>query len=204
MSIKSRNDFYIKIKLQEIYDNIAEGVKIRSKCQWYEENEKSTKHSLNLEEKHAEKSTIQRLITDKKDLVKYDDINNEIFSNFKYLFERIGQIDKVNHNTLLASVTLASVTIDQKVVCDNDFTDKELFDYLKGIPNNKFLIVDYFFHMNTYIYSSAVVYWFWIFGLCFRKRGLLYNKNITPPPIILKNSIKTFICNILGLFISCC
>ena len=64
----------------------------------------------------------------------------------------------MNHNTLLESVTLASVTIDQKVVCDNDFTDKELFDYLKGIPNNKFLIVDYFFHMNTYIYSSAVVY----------------------------------------------
>ena len=64
----------------------------------------------------------------------------------------------MNHNTLLESVTLASVTIDQKVVCDNDFTDKELFDYLKGIPNNKFLIVAYFFHMNTYIYSSAVVF----------------------------------------------
>ena len=126
-----------KADLDEIYDNIAEGVKIRSKCQWYEENEKSTKHSLNLEEKHAEKSTIQRLITDKKDLVKYDDINNEIFSYFKSLFERTDQIGKLNHNTLLESVTLPSVTNDQKVVCDNDLTDKELFDALKGIPNKK-------------------------------------------------------------------
>ena len=44
----------VKADLDEIYDNIAEGVKIRSKCQWYEENEKSIKYFLNLEKKHAE------------------------------------------------------------------------------------------------------------------------------------------------------
>ena len=56
--------------------------------------------------------TIRRLVTDKKDLVKYADINNEIFSYFKSLFERTGQIDKMNHNTLLESITLPSVTND--------------------------------------------------------------------------------------------
>ena len=113
---------------------IAEGGKIRSKCQCYEENEKSTKYFLNLEKEHAEKSTIRRLVTDKKDLVKYDDITNEIFSYFKPLFERTDQIGKLNHNTLLEAITLPSVTNDQKVVCDNDLTDKELSDALKGIP----------------------------------------------------------------------
>ena len=102
-----------------------------------EENEKSTKYFLNLQKRHAEKFTIQRLVTDKKDLVKNDDINNEIFSYFKSLFERTDQIAKLNHNTLLESITLPCVINDQKVVCDNDFTDKELFDALKGIPNNK-------------------------------------------------------------------
>ena len=43
-----------KTDLDGIYGNIAEGVKIRSKCQWYEENEKSIKYFLNLEKKHAE------------------------------------------------------------------------------------------------------------------------------------------------------
>ena len=38
-----------KDELDEVHDNIAEGAKIRSKCQWYEENEKSTKYFLNLE-----------------------------------------------------------------------------------------------------------------------------------------------------------
>ena len=76
-------------------------------------------------------------MTDKKELVKHDDINKEIFFYFKSLFERRDQIDKMNHKTLLESIPLPSVTNDQKVVYDNDLTDKELFDALKGIPNKK-------------------------------------------------------------------
>ena len=126
-----------KVDLYEIYDNIAEGVKVRSKCQWFEESEKSTKYSLNLEKKQAKRSTIQRLVTDKIDLVKHNDINNEIFSSFKSLFERTDQTDKLNHNTLLQSITLLSVANDQNVVCDKDLTNKELFDVMKEIPSNK-------------------------------------------------------------------
>ena len=48
-----------------------------------------------------------------------------------------GRIKLMNHNTLLESIALPSVTNDQKVVCKNDLTDKKLFDLLKGIPNNK-------------------------------------------------------------------
>ena len=39
-----------KADLDEIYGNVAEGVKIRSRYQWYKENEKS-KYFLNLEKK---------------------------------------------------------------------------------------------------------------------------------------------------------
>ena len=91
----------------------------------------------NSQKKQAEKSTIRRLVTNKKDLVKPNDINNEIFSYFKSLFERTDQIDKLDHNTLLQSITLPAVTNDQKVVCDNDLTDKELFNVLKRTPNIK-------------------------------------------------------------------
>ena len=82
-----------KADLDEIYDNIAEGIKIRSKSQWYEESEKSTKYFLNLEKKQTEKS-IRRLVTDKKDFIKHNGINNEIFSYFKSLFERTDHTDK--------------------------------------------------------------------------------------------------------------
>ena len=35
--------------LEEIYDNIAERIRVRSKCQCYEEGKKSSKFCLNLE-----------------------------------------------------------------------------------------------------------------------------------------------------------
>ena len=89
-----------------------------------------------LSKKASRKSTIRRLVTNKKDLVKPNDINNEIFSYFKSLFERTDQIDKLDHNTLLQSITLPSVTNDQKVVCDNDLTDNELFNVLERTPNS--------------------------------------------------------------------
>ena len=91
----------------------------------------------NSQKKQAEKSTIRRLVTNKRDLVKPNRINNEIFSYFKSLFERTDQIDKLNYNTLLQSITLPSVTNDQKVVCDNDLTDEELYNALKGMRNSK-------------------------------------------------------------------
>ena len=81
---------------------------------------KNQQYFLNLEKKQAEKSTIRRLVTDKKYLVKHNDINNEIFSSFKPLFERTDQIHKLNQNALPQSITSPSVTNDQKVVCDND------------------------------------------------------------------------------------
>ena len=42
-----------KDQLEGIYDDIAEGIKVRSKCQWYEEGEKSTNFFLNLEKTTA-------------------------------------------------------------------------------------------------------------------------------------------------------
>ena len=43
----------MKTKLEQIYEEKANGVKIRSKCEWYEFGEKSSKFFLNLEKQHA-------------------------------------------------------------------------------------------------------------------------------------------------------
>ena len=45
------NEEYLKCKrdLNYIYDQKIEGIKIRSKCNWYEDGEKSSKVFLNLE-----------------------------------------------------------------------------------------------------------------------------------------------------------
>ena len=74
--------------------------------------------------KQAEKSAIRRLVIDKKEFVKHNDMSNEIISYLKPIFERMDHIDKLDHNTLLQSVTLPPVTNDQKLACDNDLTGK--------------------------------------------------------------------------------
>ena len=40
-----------------MYDDILEGIKVRSKCQWCEEGEKSTNFFLNLEKAKATRGT---------------------------------------------------------------------------------------------------------------------------------------------------
>ena len=42
---------HYKNELETIYDHILDGIRIRSKCEWYEHGEKSTKFFLNLEKK---------------------------------------------------------------------------------------------------------------------------------------------------------
>ena len=49
-----------KDELKDLYDNFATGVKIRSKCDWYQYVEKSTKHYLNLEKQKAANGTVRK------------------------------------------------------------------------------------------------------------------------------------------------
>ena len=53
-------------ELDSIYDEIAEGIRIRSKCDWYEHGEKFHKLFLNLEKKLFIKSKFVSLYLTKK------------------------------------------------------------------------------------------------------------------------------------------
>ena len=55
-----------KQDLEKIHDNIAEGIHIRRRCQWYEECEKSSKFFLNLEKFNEMQSPIRKIIIIKK------------------------------------------------------------------------------------------------------------------------------------------
>ena len=52
---KTAND-----ELQNIYDDIVTGVKIRSKCNWYRYGQKSTKYFLNLKKQKAVNGTVKK------------------------------------------------------------------------------------------------------------------------------------------------
>ena len=65
-NIQSHNIY--KKEHDSIYDHITEGIRIRSKCDWYEHGEKSTKFFLNLEKKRGNQNQIRKLIIDEKEI----------------------------------------------------------------------------------------------------------------------------------------
>ena len=49
-----------KNELDAIHDHITEGIRIKSKFDWYEHSEKSTKFFLNLEKQRGAQNTIKK------------------------------------------------------------------------------------------------------------------------------------------------
>ena len=53
-----------KNELESIYNYITEGIILRSKVDWYEHGEKSSKYFLNLEKRNKAKSHIRKIVID--------------------------------------------------------------------------------------------------------------------------------------------
>ena len=87
--------YYCKNRLEEVYDDIAEGIKIRSKCQRYELGEKSTKFFLNLEKTKTTQGFVKKLEIDSKEIDNSVEINKELEGFFKNLFKR--KLRKMKH-----------------------------------------------------------------------------------------------------------
>ena len=72
-----------KAELEEIYNYITEGIILRSKTNWYELGEKSTKYFLNLEKRNKAKSHIRKIYNENND--KSAD-SNEILDKLKEFY----------------------------------------------------------------------------------------------------------------------
>ena len=66
--IFDRNYLDYKNKLEQIYEQKANGVKIRSKSEWYEFEEKSLKFFLNIEKQHALLNQVRSLLCSEKEV----------------------------------------------------------------------------------------------------------------------------------------
>ena len=66
-NLKNEQDFnaysFCKLELENIYDKKAEGAKICSKCEWYQQVQKPTKFFLNLEKQKPINTRVRQLMT---------------------------------------------------------------------------------------------------------------------------------------------
>ena len=109
-----------KNNLELIYDHIAEGVRLRSKCDWYEQGEKSTKFFLNLEKQRGNQNRIRKLIANEKEINSETEILNQIKLFYETLFQKAFQkysADDINH--FLNTLHIPNLSTDQIILSDS-------------------------------------------------------------------------------------
>ena len=126
-----------KDELENFYDNIATGVKIRSKCNWYQYGEKSTKYFLNLEKQKAVNGTVKKIIKDHIEITDQLKIQHELRMFYEQLFKKT--ICNANSKivSFLDKISLPEINNDFFNLCENYLTEDELLISLRSVQNSK-------------------------------------------------------------------
>ena len=77
-----------KAFLECYFDKKTQGAILRSKSEFYEQNEKSSKYFLNLEKRIGENITVKKLVKGNIELTESKDILNELHEFYSNLFNR--------------------------------------------------------------------------------------------------------------------
>ena len=124
-------------ELESIYDHITEGIRIRSKCDWYEHGEKSTKFFLNLEKKSGNQNHIRKLIIDEKQI----DGNIEILKKIENFYETLFKTQSFKNvseiENFLCGIVTPSLNNGQINLSKKDLSETDLYNAMKNMQNNK-------------------------------------------------------------------
>ena len=131
-----------EIKLSKIREEIekinaikTEGYRVRSKAEFIEHNERSSKFFFNLEKKNAIIKNITRLKKDNSDLTDTYGILNELSSFYKQLYTE-SEYNSDFENEFL-SETLPQISNNDKILCDNEISLIECCKALEKMKGNK-------------------------------------------------------------------
>ena len=114
-----------------------EGIRIRSRCQWYEEGEKSPTFFLNLEIFNVMQSQIRKIIVNEQEITDPNITLNEIRNFYESLFKNSDSKSPSQINDFLDKVQLLKLNITEINKCDDELSEKELYISLRSMQNNK-------------------------------------------------------------------
>ena len=126
-----------KKELDEIYENITEGIRVRSRCQWYEEGEKSTKFFLNLEKTHGNQGKVRKIIVDNHEITDSINIRNNLKTFYESLFKKTLSKSLPDYDKFLENIDIPFINIHDKNLCEKDLTDSDFLEALLDMQNNK-------------------------------------------------------------------
>ena len=137
------NSEYIscKSKLDQFYEEKANDIRIRSKCDWYEYIEKSTKFFINLEKIRAHQKKIRNILKNGKEITDQKEVNSELFDFYNNLFKSDKRSSKYDIVQFLSSFQVPHLTEEQSAKCEILISEDELICILKKMPKINHLVM---------------------------------------------------------------
>ena len=117
-SFFDRNYLDYKNKLEQVYEEKANGVKIKSKYEWYEFEEKSSKFFFNLEKQHTLLNQVRTVLCGEKEVTEKHRINQELECFYKNLFTENSEFHKEDMNAYLSQINIPILAEEQSQICE--------------------------------------------------------------------------------------
>ena len=92
-------------KLGKIYQEKANSIRIRSKCNWQKYGKKSSKFFLSLEKSRAVQNQIRNILIGNTEVNNQKHINNELYLYYKNLFNERQHLSEHDINNFLNGVS---------------------------------------------------------------------------------------------------
>ena len=134
-----KNECYLecKQKLQNIYNKKVNGIRIRSKCKWCNNEEKSTEFFLNLEKYRATQDCLRTVILNKKELNDSQQINDALYKFYQALLKEKVTLSEECMQSFLDNVSLRKLNEIQTLKYEGAIIEFELLKALSSMDNDK-------------------------------------------------------------------
>ena len=117
-----------KNELEALHDYITERIILRSKTDWYEHGEKSSKYFLNLEKRNKSKSHLRKNLTSS---------SQETTDQTAILDKRCSNKSESDCLSYLTNLNLPKLSEDQQNLCEGKLTRRECWEALLSMGSNK-------------------------------------------------------------------
>ena len=127
-----------KSELDALYDYITAGVILRSKCNWYEHGEKSSKYFLTLEKRNKAKSHVRTLLTESgNECTEPSEIMTKVKGFYLNLYKPRSMKTEEDCLEYLHTLNIPQLSEAERVSCEGSLTKRECWEALISMKNGK-------------------------------------------------------------------
>ena len=134
-----------KPDLKSLYNYITTGIILRSRSDWYEQGEKSSKYFLNLEKGNKAQSHIHKLLTSSDvEISKPPDIMNHIKEFYASVYKSRSVKTEQDCQEYLHNINIPQLSQSERESCESLLTKRERWKILNKSPGNDGLTNEFY------------------------------------------------------------